>query len=216
MEVAYEMFDVSQFHGDFCCNGKSPMPSPGLNIDGFGPVSLPINAATNQEITQLGIQSRNDPNATPASNFVEFDPSIISITNPMWTSALEVVIHSVAERLGLETTDFECRLTKVVLENEGVPFDRNRFLTAIPNSFGSIEIQFPSAFRNGAHLIRHQGLARTFSVGADDSSNIYETFFVSRFFDCAHEVEQISQGSRSTSRFPPHANSGRGGVVRFC
>jgi hypothetical protein len=132
----------------------------------------------------------------PNARGLEFNPSTVWLSNPMWDDALKVLMHSIVDSLGLQRSyDVEYRLDKVILDDAG-DCRGTTVLEHAGNRFASIEIQLPSIFKGGAHIVRHDGMESVFAMGADDSSCKHDTWYLARFADCEHEIQAITQGCR--------------------
>ena len=188
------MFHDTNFEGDFCTSGTYALPAPGLKIGLFGPVPLPMNTSTLALLETESVQGYTAP--APRFDRLEFDPTAILTTNPNWEPAFQALLAQVADKLGKTTADFDCKMVKLIVEKQGASFDRNQYLSSVSNTFALLEVQFPSVFSGGAHIIRHAGIERTFLVGAEDGSSAHDFMFISRFLDCEHHVQNITQGCR--------------------
>ena len=120
---------------------------------------------------------------------------MISLSNPMWKDCFESLMHYVIFALGLDRSDVGHTLEKVVLEDIG-----DSMPTAIhkseANRIGSLEIQLPSIFSGGAHTFMHDEMKSFFTMGADDSSCHFESWFLAGYANCVRKSQAVTDGCR--------------------
>ena len=116
-----------------------------------------------------------------------------SFSNPMWDEALKPIVLQVVQSLGMDQSNVGYVLDKVVLDDI-----KNCRRSNDHNSqhIGSLEIQLPSIFKGGSHMMRHDGMKSVFSMGADDSSCTFDCWFLARYADCEHKTQAITEGCR--------------------
>jgi hypothetical protein len=151
---------------------------------------MPLLPSMIREIKQRAIES-----SSSKARELQFDSSIISLSNPKWDEALKTLMIHVADSLGLERSKVGCRLDKVILEDTG-DCRHTTVHEGEVNHIGSLEIQLPSIFKGGAQIVRHDGMESAFDMGADDSSCKHDTWFLARFAGCEHEIQTITEGCR--------------------
>jgi hypothetical protein len=179
-----------KFRGDFCVAGRYSVSNPGLIIEGFGNVPLPLLPPMLREMKQ-----KVPKTSTSKARSLEFDSSAVSFSNPMWDMALRVLMVQVADSLGLDRSHIRYSLDKVVADDIGDSIC-SLGLQREANRIGSLEIQLPSIFEGGSHTVSHDGMESVFAMGADDSSCKYESWYLARYSNCQHEIQAISAGCR--------------------
>ena len=181
-------FNADGYAGDFCFADRCTAVNAGLSIETFGIVPLPLLPSTLHEIKQCAPGS-----AISNSSGFELDPSMISFANPMWDDTLKALVHRVVESLGLKRSEVVHCLEKVVLDDKG---DCRRTSVLRADSIATLEVQFPSVFKGGSQVVRHDGMESVFAMGADDASCQHQSWIIARYADCEHEVREITQGCR--------------------
>src|SRR5262249_16940521 len=109
--------------GSFCASGSVPAILPGLEVDGLGPVGLPLTARQAEELKQ---QCEQAPYGTGEQTLVdtsgrrvwELKPERFQLTNPDWDSFLQQTVQKVQEELGLEQK-LESHLYDLLLYEKG-------------------------------------------------------------------------------------------------
>jgi hypothetical protein len=92
--------------GSFCVAGDAPAVLPGLEVEGMGPVALPLTARQAKELIKHCHQA---PHGQGAKTVVDpsvrrvwkLEPGRFSITNPDWDRFIGETVAEVQEGLGL-------------------------------------------------------------------------------------------------------------------
>jgi hypothetical protein len=165
------------------------MPNPGLKI---GRVPLPLLPSMMNKI-----KTRAEKHSISTDRGIEFDSSMISLSNRMWDDALNAIMITVFHSLGLDRSNYEYKLSKVVIEevtdNKITKVHKRK---GVANLIGTLEIQLPSIFKGGSHTIMHSKMKSVFHMGADDSSCYYDSWFLASYADCDQKIQAITKGCR--------------------
>src|SRR4051812_6193356 len=106
--------------GYFCVSGSAPVVMPGLEVDGLGPIGLPLTAKQAKELKK---QCEQAPYGKGEETVVDpkvrrvwrLKPDRFSLTNPDWPFFLQETVHKVQGELGLEGRELESPLYDLLL-----------------------------------------------------------------------------------------------------
>ena len=81
---------------DFCISGDLPMTMPGLEVDGLGPVGLPLNPTQAKLLIKCCRQAPFGKGAdtivdTDVRRVWELDPQEFRLTNPEWDDLFDTL-----------------------------------------------------------------------------------------------------------------------------
>ena len=127
---------------------------------------------------------------------VQVEPSMVTISNPHWLRALQEIVREASLGLGIDEENIRAEFYKLLLYETGGHFKAHTDSEKFPGMFGTLVVQFPSAFNGGAYTVRHQGKERVFSLGTDDATCSSSHHYVAHYADCEHEVAEITGGHR--------------------
>jgi hypothetical protein len=99
---------------------------PGLELDDFGIVSLPLNPDSAQKIIEIykKLPIYNDA----STNLFQLEPSLFEIKNPEWNEGLKKLVNeNVAKGLGCHG-EIEAKLCKLLVYQAGGHFKKVFFL----------------------------------------------------------------------------------------
>lgn len=188
--------------GSTCTSGslKNILPStPGLHIEGVGPVSLPVTAAVANEIKKVAKQAPHGRGMqtivdTSVRNTLQVDAQHIQIKNSSWKSGLRKAIAKAAEGLGVSSSLVRAELYKLLMYEEGGFFKKHRDTEKANGMFATLVIQLPSIFTGAKFIVSHNDDTQTFELDHQDSP--YECSFVAHYADCEHEIKPLECGYR--------------------
>jgi hypothetical protein len=116
------------FKGSFYYGAMAPeAPNPCLNIDGLGPVGLPLSPRDAKALIECSTQApfghgERTVVDTEVRDTWEIEPTRIKFDNPAWTRFLQTsVVNKVWQALGVapSTTSPRCELYKLLLYETG-------------------------------------------------------------------------------------------------
>ena len=193
-----KLFDISNFHGNFCAGGKCFLPTaPGILILGRIPVPLPIVPSFIKRIKSRAKKRNAEMSANFVSCGVEIGAKAVSMSNVKWESDLKNLVEEVFETFSIPSQDASFELIKLTFEESTVKSKLKSDNTKIsPNQFGFLEIQFPSIFAGGSHTIRHKQFESNFTMGVQDSSCRHECYFAAWYIGCQHARQSLRRGCR--------------------
>lgn len=186
--------------GSFCVSGSRAAPLPGLEVNGVGPVGLPLASA---QVDEVKAHCRQAPHGKGVQTLVDtrvrrvwqMDPDGFSLTNPDWQTYLDETVRIVQRELGLENEKLESHLYNLLLYEPGSFFLPHRDGEKLDRMVATLVIVLPGAFRGGELVVRHEGQERVVDFGAA-GGNPFHTHHAAFYADCEHEVRPLQEGHR--------------------
>lgn len=185
---------------DYCTSGRVPFVLPGLEVEGLGPVGLPLMASQAQELKSRCAQA---PYGKGEETLVDvsvrrvwhLQPNQFSLTNPGWSELLRSVADRVQAGLGLKDQLLEAHLYDLLLYEEGGFFLPHRDGEKLDRMVATLILVLPSPFEGGELLVRHDGQEQTIAFGGDAGSS-FQIEYAAFYADCEHEVKPLRKGYR--------------------
>ncbi len=182
--------------GAFCVTGDVSAPLPGLEVDGMGPVGLPLNADSASKLIACCRQAPYGKGAltlldTSVRRVWQLDPERIALTNPAWPSYLARVVKTVQQELGLENHKLNSDLYNLLVYEPGSFFLPHRDGEKLDRMVATLVIVLPTAFTGGELVVRHDGQQRVVDFSPDSA---FQTQFVAFYADCEHEIRPLKTG----------------------
>ncbi len=186
--------------GTFAVSGSVPAVLPGLEVEGLGPVGLPLNARTAKDLAKRchqapygkGEQTLVDTNVR---RVWRMEPDQFVLMNPDWDRVIKEIVAKVQEGLGLEGQKLESHLYDLLLYEPGSFFLPHRDGEKLGRMVATLVVVLPSSFEGGELIVRHEGQEQTIDFGgpAGDAFHIHYAAF---YADCEHEVRPLKKGHR--------------------
>ncbi len=194
-----EVLDKIDRPGSFCASGSVPAVLPGLEVDGLGPVGLPLTAGQADELKKhcepapygKGEETLVDPNVR---RVWRLKPDRFALTNPDWEPFLRQVLKKVREELGLQWQKLESHLYDLLLYEPESFFLPHRDGEKLDRMVATLVIVLPSSYQGGELVVRHDGEERTIDFSADP--NPFHIHFAAFYADCQHEIRPLRAGHR--------------------
>ena len=197
-----KIFSGIRSAGGYCVGGIAKFPClPALSVDGVGEISFPISTMQAKIIKEVGSQAPYGKGAETVVDIkvrdsVQVEPSMVAISNPHWLRALQDLVREASMGMGIDEENIRAEFYKLLLYEKGGHFKAHTDSEKFPGMFGTLVVQFPSAFSGGTYTVRHQGQERVFSLGTDDATCSSSHHYVAHYADCEHEVAEITGGHR--------------------
>src|SRR5215213_8275078 len=193
------VLDTVRRPGDFFAAGTAELLAPLLEVDGVGPVALPLLPMQAKELIAVaepapygrGQETVIDPAVRRCR---QIGPDRVRIRGRHWARTLETILARVAEGLGVDTP-ITAEFYKLLLYDEGSFFIGHRDTEKTPGMFATLVIALPSSFAGGELLVRHKGREVRLDLRCDDPA---EAAFAAFYADCVHEVLPVTAGCRLT------------------
>lgn len=186
-----------QTPGDFFAAGECALHVPLIEVEGIGPIALPLLPA---QAAQLIAAAERAPYGRGADTLV--DTSVrrtwqigvdrVRIKGRHWPAMLGGIVERAAVGLGAGT-GIDAELYKLLVYDEGSFFLEHRDTEKSPGMFGTLIVALPSLHTGGELVIRHREREARLDLRCADVSELAWAAF---YADCVHEVLPITSGCR--------------------
>ncbi|CAD6969139.1 unnamed protein product [Tilletia controversa] len=201
------MYDAPVHLGDFSSGGPATdfLPAaPGLEIEGVGPVALPLHDAQMAEkivsVCEKAPFGRGFDTVvdTAVRNSWQLHPSKVKITNPAWQSGLTAAAKVIADKFGVEGTPITLRPYKFLFYKEGGHFAKHRDTEKEDRMFATMVVQLPSAHTGGALEVyrQNEGTPTVHDFGAAKGTAPFQCHYAVHYADAEHALQPVTAGYR--------------------
>ncbi|TVR57914.1 MAG: 2OG-Fe(II) oxygenase, partial [Candidatus Competibacteraceae bacterium] len=194
-----ELLDGVQRPGDFYATGLVELFMPSLEVEGVGPIALPLLPVQAEQLIAVAEQApygRGEETLvdTAVRRTWQIDAARVRIGGRHWSGDLEAIVRRAAEGLGV-TQPVVAELYKMLVYDRGSFFVSHRDTEKAPGMFATLIIVLPSHYTGGELLVRHRDReARLDLRGPEPSAVAFAAFYA----DCVHEIRPITAGCRLT------------------
>jgi hypothetical protein len=162
--------------GTFFVSGSEPMPAPGLEVDGIGPIGLPLPAVQAQQLIAAAERApygRGEDTVTDTAirRTWQIGAGGVHIRGKHWPATLQAIVARVAEGLGV-TDLIDAELYKMLVYDEGSFFVPHRDTEKSPGMFATLILVLPSVSEGGALIVRHRDHQACLDLRCEDPSEI--------------------------------------------
>lgn len=183
---------------EFVTHGTVPPALPGLEVEGIGPIRLPISddearrliAAADRAPYGRGTETIVD---TDVRRVWQFEPSQFALRNPGWDAQVEEVVTAVRQRFAIPGK-VRHELYKLLIYETGSFFVPHRDTEKTPGMFATLVICLPSRHDGGALVVEHEGRSERIDFGGPESE--FRTAYAAFYADCRHEITPVLSGYR--------------------
>ena len=194
-----QLLNGVQRPGDFCAVGTCEVFAPGLEVEGIGPIALPLLPTQAEQLIAVakrapfgrGEQTLVD---TDVRRTWQIDAGRVRIHGQGWARSLAGIVERVAGGLGV-IGPVAAELYKLLVYDEGSFFVSHRDTEKMDGMFATLVVVLPSHYTGGELLVRHQGREVVFDLRCSDPS---QAAFAAFYADCVHEVLPVTSGCRLT------------------
>src|SRR4051794_28508713 len=164
--------------GTFCTSGSAPAVLPGLEVEGVGPIGLPLTA---KQAEELKARCEQAPYGKGEETLVDtsvrrvwrLTPDRFRLTNPDWQEYVAEMVLTVEKELGLEGQKLDAHLYDLLLYEPGSFFLPHRDGEKLDRMVATLVVVLPSAYRGGELVVRHEGEEQTVDfTRVKNSSNL--------------------------------------------
>jgi len=183
--------------GDFFVSGTAEMFQPRLEIEGVGPIALPLLP---MQAEQLIAAAERAPYGRGEATLI--DPTVrqtwqirasrVTIGGRHWPATLEAILTRVTEGLGV-TEPVEAEFYKLLIYDEGSFFVQHRDTEKVAGMFATLILVLPSVSAGGQLVVRHKDREGRLELRCEDPA---ELAFAAFYADCVHEVMPVTSGYR--------------------
>lgn len=183
--------------GDFYAAGHCALYVPMIEVDGAGPIALPLLPA--QAAQLIGVAERA-PYGRGGETLVDMavrrtwqiGADRVRIAGKHWTAMLDSVVERAAAGLGAGAGVI-AELYKLLVYDEGSFFVTHRDTEKSAGMFATLIVALPSLHTGGELEVRHRGREARLDLRCADFS---ELAWVAFYADCVHEVLPVTSGCR--------------------
>jgi hypothetical protein len=194
-----ELLGTVRRPGDFCTSGTIELLAPALEVEGVGPVALPLLPLQAQQLAAVAEQAPygrgQDTLVDTAVRLTwQIGADKVRIKGRHWPRTLEAILARVAHGLGI-SDPVDAQFYKLLLYDAGSFFVSHRDTEKAPGMFATLVIVLPSHCEGGELVVRHQGCESRLDLRCEDPA---EASFAAFYADCLHEVLPVTAGCRLT------------------
>ncbi len=193
------LLDTVQRPGDFFATGSTEIFSPSLEVEGIGPIALPLLPVQAEQLIAVAEQApygRGEETLvdTAVRRTWQIDAARIRIGGRHWPRDLETIVKKAAAGLGV-TQPVVAELYKLLVYDQGSFFVSHRDTEKAPGMFATLIIVLPSRYTGGELVVRHRDREVRLDLRSPEPA---EVAFAAFYADCVHEVLPIASGCRLT------------------
>ncbi|HEY8614232.1 MAG TPA: 2OG-Fe(II) oxygenase [Roseomonas sp.] len=185
--------------GDYVTSGSIELLPPSLEIEGVGPVALPLLPVQAEQIISLaeaapfgrGEETIVDP---AVRRCWQIGPDRVRLGGRHWPRTLGTILARAAEGLGV-AGPVRAEFYKLLLYERGGFFVDHRDTEKAPGMFATLVVVLPSRFTGGELVVQHKGRQARLGLRSEDPA---EAGFAAFYADCRHELLPVTEGYRLT------------------
>jgi hypothetical protein len=183
--------------GDFFTAGTQETAVPRLDVEGVGPIALPLLPMQAEQLIASaerapygrGEETLTDPDVRRTWQIA---PGRVQISGRHWPGAFKAIVARVTEGLGV-TGKVEAQLYKLLIYDQGSFFVRHRDTEKVKGMFATLIVVVPSLSAGGELVVRHKDREARLDLRCEEPSDIA---FAAFYADCVHEVLPVTVGYR--------------------
>ena len=192
-----DLLQTVQTPGDFYAAGSCSMHLPLIEVDGLGPIALPLLPA---QAAQLIAAAERAPYGRGGETLVDtavrrtwqIGADRVRIAGKHWPEMLAGIVERAATGLGAGTGVVP-ELYKLLIYDEGSFFVSHRDTEKSAGMFATLIVALPSLHAGGELVLRHRGREVPLAMRCTDPS---EAEYAAFYADCLHEVLPVTSGCR--------------------
>ncbi len=186
--------------GTFCVAGRVPAILPGLEVDGLGPIGLPLTPRAAKELIKHCHQAPYGKGEetlvdTKVRRVWRLETDHFALKNPDWDRVIKEIVGKVQQELGLEGQEMESHLYDLLLYDAGSFFLPHQDGEKLRRMVATLVVVLPSSFEGGELIVRHEGQERTIDFGGP-AGDVFHIQYAAFYADCEHEVRPLEKGYR--------------------
>ncbi len=183
--------------GDFVASGTTELLAPLIEVDGVGPIALPLLPVQAEQL--VGVAERAPYGRGPETiidattrRTWQIAANRVHIRGRHWQQTLDGILARVAAGLGV-SEPVSADLYKLLLYGPGDFFVSHRDTEKAPGMFATLVIALPSFSSGGELIVRHKEREVQVDLSSEEPS---EVTFAAFYADCPHEVRPVAAGHR--------------------
>ena len=188
--------------GDFFVAGRVDFPAPRLEVEGVGPIALPLLTIQAGQLIEVATRAPYGHGSetivdTSVRRTWQIEADRVRIGGKHWSATLDGIVARAAEGLGL-AEPVTAALYKLLVYDKGSFFVSHRDTEKAPGMFATLVLALPSRSEGGQLVVRHRDREVRLDLACDEPSEIA---FAAFYADCVHEVLPVTAGCRATLVF---------------
>ena len=182
--------------GSFAVESSAPVDALRIEVEGVGPLDLPLSPRTVSKLRDVAKPSRYGLRErtvydTRVRDSREIARRRIRIDAARWNAALIPLLGEMRVRLGLaDGVVLKAELHNMLLYERGQFFVSHQDSEKTDGMLGTLVVTLPSAFRGGELKVEQHGQIMAFR-GSRTALHL-----VAFYADCRHEVRPVTSGAR--------------------
>jgi predicted 2-oxoglutarate/Fe(II)-dependent dioxygenase YbiX len=188
--------------GDFFVSMRTDFPMPRIEVEGVGPIALPLLPAQAKQLIKAATRAPYGRGSetlvdTKVRRTWQIEGVRVTIGGKHWPKTLAGIVAHAAEGLGV-SGPITAELYKLLVYDKGSFFVSHRDTEKAPGMFATLVLALPSQSQGGELVVRHKERETRLDLRSDEPSEIaYAAFYA----DCVHEVLPVTAGCRATLVF---------------
>jgi predicted 2-oxoglutarate/Fe(II)-dependent dioxygenase YbiX len=200
-ELAEILGDVDR-PGDFFASGRAEFLAPRLEVEGVGPIALPLLPTQAKQLIKAATRAPYGRGAdtvvdTKVRRTWQIEANRVGIGGKHWAKTLDGIVERAAEGLGV-AGPVSAELYKLLIYDKGSFYVSHRDTEKAPGMFATLVLALPSQSKGGELVVRHQDRDARLDLACEEPSEIA---FAAFYADCVHEVLPVTSGCRATLVF---------------
>lgn len=192
-----EILDTVQRPGGFYVTGTLDIFAPSLEVEGVGPLALPLLPAQAQQLIAVAEQApygRGEDTLvdTAVRRTWQIDAARVHLGGRHWEQTLTDIVARTAAGLGV-SVPVVADLYKLLVYDPGSFFVSHRDTEKVAGMFATLIIVLPSLYTGGALVVRHRDQEVRLELSSPEPSQVA---FAAFYADCVHEILPIETGYR--------------------
>ena len=188
--------------GDFFASGRAEFLAPRIEVEGVGPIALPLLPAQAKQLIKAATRAPYGRGAdtvvdTKVRRTWQIEASHVSIGGKHWVDTLDGIVKRAAEGLGV-AGPVTAELYKLLVYDKGSFFVSHRDTEKASGMFATLVLALPSQSKGGELVVRHTDREARLDLACEEPSEIA---FAAFYADCVHEVLPVTSGCRATLVF---------------
>ena len=185
--------------GNFYVSGTLDIHAPRLEVEGVGPIALPLLGIQARQLIDAAEQAPYGRGSetlvdTQVRRTWQVDAERVHLGGRYWEQDLQRMLNQVATGLGIDGAIRAEFYKLLIYENENF-FTTHRDTEKAPGMFATLVIVLPCDFQGGELVIRHKDEEAKLKLRPEDPA---EAAFAAFYADCRHEVLPVTAGHRLT------------------
>lgn len=187
--------------GAFSAQLSVPSDALQLEVEGVGPVRLPVRPAQAKKLCGVARPAhfghREETILDPAVRDTwEISPDRVRLGGPSWAPALEGALAELADELGVPRgSRLEAEPHALLVYGPGQFFVAHADTEKNDAMIGTLTVTLPSSHTGGEFIVEHGGQSVTYRASRDSLS------LVAFYADCLHQVTPVRTGYRVALTF---------------